>query len=268
MSATAAMLESNRKAGPRERKVPCPLLAALVYDEQAYPDHILKQVVDRCRARGLRLAGVVQHRSREAGHRCDMLLEDLATGRQASIFAGKRKEEPSYQGTFTSARKHVLRTFANTQSALMKRRVSQFMIGSECPLCRGKRLQALSVKFAGLDIAEMSRLPLTQLNKLFAPFSERVSQSNRDAPHPEKAIVVQRIVQDMLGRLSVLLDLGLGYLTLERSTPTLSPGELQRLRLATQVRSNLFGVVYVLDEPSAGLHPADTEALLRAFDRL
>src|SRR5512146_3431768 len=72
----------------------------------------------------------------------------------------------------------------------------------------------------------------------------------------------------MFGRLEVLLDLGLGYLTLERSTPTLSPGELQRLRLATQVRSNLFGVVYVLDEPSAGLHPADTEALLRALGRL
>ena len=69
-------------------------------------------------------------------------------------------------------------------------------------------------------------------------------------------------------RLAVLLDLGLGYLSLERSTPTLSPGELQRLRLATQVRSNLFGVVYVLDEPSAGLHPADTEALLAALDRL
>jgi len=65
-----------------------------------------------------------------------------------------------------------------------------------------------------------------------------------------------------------MLDLGLGYLTIDRSTPTLSPGELQRLRLATQVRSNLFGVVYVLDEPSAGLHPADTEALLRALDKL
>ena len=68
--------------------------------------------------------------------------------------------------------------------------------------------------------------------------------------------------------MAVLLDLGLGYLTLERSTPTLSPGELQRLRLATQIRSNLFGVVYVLDEPSAGLHPADIEALLIAFERL
>src|SRR3569623_575476 len=100
----------------------------------------------------------------------------------------------------------------------MKRRAAQYLAGTACPLCHGKRLrrEALAVKFAGLD-------------------------------NP---------------------DLGLGYLTLERSTPTLSPGELQRLRLATQVRSNLFGVVYVLDEPSAGLHPADTEALLRALDRL
>ena len=80
--------------------------------------------------------------------------------------------------------------------------------------------------------------------------------------------MTRRISDDLCARLGVMLDLGLGYLTLERSTPTLSPGELQRLRLATQVRSNLFGVVYVLDEPSAGLHPADTEALLRALDRL
>jgi excinuclease ABC subunit A len=114
----------------------------------------------------------------------------------------------------------------------------------------------------------MSRLPLKQLNKLLVPYSEKPKARDRDETHPEKAIVVQRIAEDLIGRLSVLLDLGLGYLTLERSTPTLSPGELQRLRLATQVRSNLFGVVYVLDEPSAGLHPADTEALLRAFDRL
>ncbi|HTU99135.1 MAG TPA: hypothetical protein VMF13_01255, partial [Luteitalea sp.] len=76
------------------------------------------------------------------------------------------------------------------------------------------------------------------------------------------------IVDDLASRIDVLVDLGLGYLALDRSTPTLSPGELQRLRLATQVHSHLFGVVYVLDEPSAGLHPADTEALLRALDRL
>ncbi len=85
---------------------------------------------------------------------------------------------------------------------------------------------------------------------------------------PENAAAARRIAEDLVARLGVLLRLGLGYLSLERSTPTLSPGELQRLRLATQVRSNLFGVVYVLDEPSAGLHPVDTEALLDALDRL
>lgn len=180
----------------------------------------------------------------------------------------KRKEEPSYQGTFTGARKYVLQTFATTQSAMMKRRVAQFLTSSDCPVCHGKRLrpEALAVTFAGMDIADISRLPLKQLEQFLHPYlGDRKEASNA---HPEQALVILRIVEDMLARLGVLLDLGLGYLTLERSTPTLSPGELQRLRLATQVRSNLFGVVYVLDEPSAGLHPADTEALLRALDRL
>ena len=180
----------------------------------------------------------------------------------------KRKEEPSYQGTFTGARKYVLQTFATTQSAMMKRRVAQFLSSTDCPVCQGKRLkpEALSVTFAGMDIAEISRLPLKGLGELLGPYLNRKKKISED--HPEKALVVQRIMEDLLARLEVLLDLGLGYLTPERSTPTLSPGELQRLRLATQVRSNLFGVVYVLDEPSAGLHPADTEALLRALDRL
>ena len=184
----------------------------------------------------------------------------------------KRKEEPSYMGTFTGAKRYVLHTFATTQSPLMKKRVSQFLVSTECPRCGGRRLkrEALSVTFAGFDIAEMSRLPLKRLAALFAPYAAGTAAGARRhaAEHPEKAVVMRRIAEDLEARLSVLLDLGLGYLTLERSTPTLSPGELQRLRLATQVRSNLFGVVYVLDEPSAGLHPADTEALLRALDRL
>lgn len=181
----------------------------------------------------------------------------------------KRKEEPSYQGTFTGARRYVLETFANTQSAMMKNRVAQYMLSAECPECHGKRLrkESLSVRFAGLDIAEMSRLPLKRLASVFNTATKEIS-GNETNLHPEKVEVIQRISQDLCGRLRVLLDLGLGYLTLERSTPTLSPGELQRLRLATQVHSNLFGVVYVLDEPSAGLHPADTQALLGALNSL
>jgi excinuclease ABC subunit A len=84
----------------------------------------------------------------------------------------------------------------------------------------------------------------------------------------EKQIAAQRIAGELLERLSTLIDLGLGYLALDRSPLTLSSGELQRLRLATQLASQLFGVVYVLDEPSAGLHPADGEALFSALQRL
>ncbi len=184
----------------------------------------------------------------------------------------KSKMEPSYMGTFTSARRHVFHTFAHTQSALMKKRVAQFMIGQDCPLCGGKRLrrESLAVKFAGLDIADISRVPLKGLAAILRPYADGSAPSFKTLTRtaPQKAVVTRRIAEDLMARNAVLLDLGLGYLTLERSTPTLSPGELQRLRLATQVRSNLFGVVYVLDEPSAGLHPADTEALLRALDRL
>jgi excinuclease ABC subunit A len=188
---------------------------------------------------------------------------------QAAI---RRREPPSYQGTFTGAKRYVLHTFATTQSALIKKRVSQYMISTECDLCHGKRLsrEALSVKYAGLDIADMSRQPIKKLADVLRPAAEGTAKgfARLQEEHPEKAMVSQRIAADLISRISVLLDLGLGYLSLERSTPTLSPGELQRLRLATQVRSNLFGVVYVLDEPSAGLHPADTEALLAALDRL
>ncbi len=181
----------------------------------------------------------------------------------------KRKAEPSYQGTFIGARKYVLHTFATSQSALMRRRVARFMNGSACPMCDGKRLKraALSVSFVGLDIGEMARLSLDQLAEVLAP-AARGGELQADGLSPEKRIAARRLAADLLARLASLRRLGLGYLSLERSTPTLSPGELQRLRLATQIRSNLFGVVYVLDEPSAGLHPADSEALMEALDEL
>ena len=184
----------------------------------------------------------------------------------------RRKEEPSYQGTFSSAKRHVFHTFASTHSAMMKKRVAQFMLSTDCPVCRGKRLrrESLSVKFAGLDISEISMLSLLRLAALMRPYAQGLvpDWDKMAAEHPEKLLVTRRITQDLLARMEALLNLGLGYLSLERSTPTLSPGELQRLRLATQVRSNLFGVVYVLDEPSAGLHPSDTLSLLRALDQL
>jgi excinuclease ABC subunit A len=176
----------------------------------------------------------------------------------------KNKKTPDYMGTFIGAKPYVLKTFSSSQSEMMKKRVSQFMVSSKCPECNGKRLrkESLSIHFDGKDIAEISRLPISQLSDVFKKYAQATGMES------EKQIVTQRISRDILSRMEVMLELGLGYLSLERTTPTLSPGELQRLRLATQVHSNLFGVVYVLDEPSAGLHPADTQALLGILDRL
>lgn len=205
--------------------------------------------------------------------------------------------EPSYQGTFIGARRYVLDTFATSKSAGVKKRVSQFVGSGPCPACHGKRLkpEALSVTFEGLDIAALSRLTLDQLAVLcstvlgldWAPevSSEVLDKKTRrsavkarveaggsahtaapdvrQTPNmsAEKRAAAQRLVADLQERLQPLIDLGLGYLSLARSTPTLSGGELQRVRLATQLSSQLFGVVYVLDEPSAGLHPRDRDAL-------
>ena len=156
-----------------------------------------------------------------------------------------------YRGAWTSVRDHVLTAFAGSGSAAVKERLRGFLHQAPCPACGGRRLrpEALAVRFAGHDVVELSRLPLRRLVELLT-----------DLP-PAQDGPAAVIVRDLLQRAAAVVDLGLGYLALERPVPTLSTGELQRLRLATQLRSGLFGVVYVLDEPSAGLHPADTEAL-------
>ena len=217
----------------------------------------------------------------------------------------RHKTEPAYMGTFTSARNYVLHTFATTQSAMMKKRVAQYMVSTPCPVCAGKRLKpdALAVTFAGHDIGALSQMPIEDAARILQPAAEgrlqdvmpagdklsraaskkatqarvaRGGASHAAAPDvrltsgvsEEKRLAAQRLAHDLLARMRTLMELGLGYLSLDRSTPTLSPGELQRLRLATQLGSQLFGVIYVLDEPSAGLHPADGEALLAALQRL
>ncbi|NDZ82027.1 excinuclease ABC subunit UvrA [Streptomyces sp. SID10853] len=161
-----------------------------------------------------------------------------------------------YQGTYMSARRYVLHTFADSKSQSLRARAERFLSSAPCPVCGGHRLrpESLAVTFAGRTIAELAALPLSGLAGVLA---------GHDGSETAKVLTA-----DLLARIAVVTELGLGYLSLDRSTPSLSSGELQRLRLATQLRSGLFGVVYVLDEPSAGLHPADTEALLVVLDRL
>ncbi|MEU5921437.1 excinuclease ABC subunit UvrA [Streptomyces sp. NPDC047141] len=166
-----------------------------------------------------------------------------------------------YKGTYMSARRHVLRTFADSKSPSLRARAERFLSSAPCPVCGGGRLrpESLAVTFAGHNVAELAALPLAALSGLL---------STAAATAPGASETARVLTEDLVARIATVTELGLGYLSLDRATPTLSNGELQRLRLATQLRSGLFGVVYVLDEPSAGLHPADTEALLVVLDRL
>jgi excinuclease ABC subunit A len=182
-----------------------------------------------------------------------------------------------YKGRFWSAKSYVLHTLADSKSTTMRDRVLRFMETGPCPRCGGSGLTpaALAVTFAGRTIAELNAVPMTELADIIRPTTELTeagTASRKQSPGKQSSAegneVAVAITRDLLQRVTVLLDLGLGYLALGRSTPTLSPGEMQRLRIATQLRSGLFGVIYVLDEPSAGLHPADAEPLLAVLDQL
>ncbi|MET3809363.1 excinuclease ABC subunit UvrA [Arthrobacter sp. UYEF3] len=176
-----------------------------------------------------------------------------------------------YKGRFWSARSYVLHTLADSKSNTMREKVLRFMETGPCPRCGGSGLrpEALAVTFAGRTIAELNAAPMTELAEIIRPTTELTSAGTASRKQSsESNEVAVAITRDLLQRVTVLVDLGLGYLALGRSTPTLSPGEMQRLRIATQLRSGLFGVIYVLDEPSAGLHPADAEPLLAVLDQL
>jgi len=177
-----------------------------------------------------------------------------------------------YKGRFWSAKSFVMHTLNDSKSAQMRQKVLAFVETGPCQLCGGSGLKkdALAVLFAGRPINELNALTLIELAEVLRPTAELVGAtgSHRSAQSGEVTEVAVTVAGDLVRRLTVLVDLGLGYLSLNRATPTLSPGEMQRLRIATQLRSGLFGVIYVLDEPSAGLHPADAEPLLVVLEQL
>jgi excinuclease ABC subunit A len=187
----------------------------------------------------------------------------LFTDEQPSVLIEPERDrvDYGYYGKFWSARKHVMHVLADSRSERMRERALRFVEDAPCPDCHGSGLrpEVLAVTFAGHSIAEVNELSLDEVVALLRPVADLPEETNE---------VAVRICADVVDRVGVLLDLGLGYLSLGRSSTTLSPGEVQRLRIASQLRSGLFGVVYVLDEPSAGLHPADAEPLLDVLDRL
>ena len=178
-----------------------------------------------------------------------------------------------YYGKFWSARKHLMHVLADSKSERMRERALRFMRSVAVPRlrtapgCGRRRSRSAS---PGTRSPRSTRWRSPQLVELLRPVAEldEAGAAVSGAESGEATEVAVRICADLVARIEVLLDLGLGYLSLGRSSTTLSPGEAQRMRIATQLRSGLFGVVYVLDEPSAGLHPADAEPLLEVLDRL
>ncbi|MGB5953448.1 MAG: excinuclease ABC subunit UvrA [Ornithinimicrobium sp.] len=163
-----------------------------------------------------------------------------------------------YEGRFVSAEHYLMRTLSETQSASQRSRAMRYVVTSPCSMCGGRQLEpnALRVTWQGLAIDEAARLPINDLLALMIRRLDELSE-------PDAAERV--LLRDLTSHLQVISDLGIGHLDLGRSSMSVSSGELQRLRLATSLRSGLFGVVYVLDEPSAGLHPRDQVALLRVL---
>ena len=170
----------------------------------------------------------------------------------------------NFNGSFTRGFEGVVnnleRRYRETTSDYIKSVISKYMRETPCEVCHGQRLkpEALAVTVGGLNIMQLSALPIVKVRD----FIENLTLS------PSNAIIAQPIIREIRARLNFLIDVGLGYLTLSRGAASLSGGEAQRIRLATQIGSGLTGVLYILDEPSIGLHQRDNARLIATLEKL
>ncbi|MGE4357039.1 MAG: excinuclease ABC subunit UvrA [Candidatus Omnitrophota bacterium] len=155
---------------------------------------------------------------------------------------------------------HLERLFEETDSDYLKGEISRFMSTQPCPSCKGQRLkpESLAIKINNKNIAEVNRMSIVQAKEFLNSLELSSSQK----------IIVHQILKELMRRLDFMLNVGLGYLTLDRQSSTLSGGEAQRIRLATQIGAGLVGVLYILDEPSIGLHQRDNAKLLNSLKSL
>ena len=175
---------------------------------------------------------------------------------------------PMYYSSFVSDKPfegvipNMERRFLETDSSWVREEFSKYQSAAPCEFCHGKRLkpEALAVKICGLDIMDASDMSIKKAREWFMGVEEQLT--------PKKAEIAHKILKEIIDRLTFLNNVGLDYLTLSRQSGTLSGGEAQRIRLASQIGSGLTGVMYVLDEPSIGLHQRDNDRLLETLTRL
>ena len=179
---------------------------------------------------------------------------------QNLVLYGKTAEGGSASTGFSGILPLLDRWYAEARSENFREWYSQYMSAVPCPKCQGKRLkpESLAVTVMNLSIADLTALPVTRTGEVLGELKLT----------PREEMVARRIVNEIGERLGFLNAVGLGYLSLDRSASSLSSGESQRIRLATQIGSKLRGVLYVLDEPSIGLHPRDNQRLLDTLEQL
>lgn len=181
-------------------------------------------------------------------------------GKSVKVYYKGQRGEGIYDVAFEGLIKNVERRYRETGSDTMKAEYETFMNITPCPSCKGQRLKkgALAVTVGDKNIAELTAMSIEKLQQ----FLEQLVLS------PSQEMIGNQILKEIKARISFLMDVGLDYLTLARATGTLSGGEAQRIRLATQIGSGLVGVAYILDEPSIGLHQRDNDKLLATLKHL
>jgi len=173
-----------------------------------------------------------------------------------------------YQAHFEGVIPNLQRRHREATSDYAREEVERYMAERDCPVCHGRRLkpEALAVTVAGRSIDQVTAMPVTEMLRWIAALGQKEVQAGREPllTGRQQTIAVQ-IFKELNARLSFMADVGLDYLTIDRRAATLSGGEAQRIRLATQIGSRLMGVLYILDEPSIGLHPRDNGRLIRTL---
>jgi excinuclease ABC subunit A len=188
----------------------------------------------------------------------------LFSGRAERVVIGYRHErgENTYGATFEGIVPNLERRFRETESEFVKSELERYMVARPCPECEGKRLkpEILAVTVDGRNIWDVSTLSIIAACDYVGGLPERLTERENT--------IARQLLKEISSRLGFLLDVGLDYLTLDRTSQTLSGGEAQRIRLATQIGSSLMGVLYILDEPSIGLHQRDNAKLIATLTRL
>ena len=213
---------------------------------------------------------ILEALAREYGFSLDTPYQDLPEEvRHMFIYGSDRVVKVHYRGQrgegvydvqFEGLIKNVNRRYRETHSDIVKKEYEEFMHVSNCPLCKGQRLkqESLAVTVSGKNIYEITELPIRDLQSFLGVMDLSEQQLK----------IGRQILKEIRGRVGFLVDVGLDYLSISRATGTLSGGEAQRIRLATQIGSGLVGVAYILDEPSIGLHQKDNDKLLASLKGL